>query len=205
MEILYYSPVVERMKETICQQTGRTSPFASHFYEVKRELRLRRRLFLGSDVLLKDLVKVNGVIDDNSVEELSHYLAAMSIRFCGIPNFDKSRIFARFYAMSIHAFCEGASGDGCIDDILFSAECLALSRDSFLEYMKMLLPGNLIGELFDLVERYADFLSSPMFPEAVLGAICILLGVIEEPYDIPKQSVNISKEAIERARSRAKK
>lgn len=205
MKILDYSPAVEQMKEKIRQHTRRTSPFASQFYEMKRELRTRRKLFLGSDVPLADLVKVNGVIDDKLVTELSHYLTEQSLHFCAVQDYDRSRVFERFYSMSIYAFCEGVHGDGCLDDIIFSAECLARSKDSFVEYMKTMLPQELVGEMFAFTDLYADFLGSALFPEIVLGAVCVVLGVIKEPCFIPKQTITMSKEAIARARSRAKK
>ena len=83
--------------------------------------------------------------------------------------------------MAICAIAGGNVGQESIDDIIRLAECFVHSRRVFVIVMKKLLSQDMIGELFSLVESCDDQTFSPDFEDAVLAAVSVLLGVLEDP------------------------
>lgn len=195
-----HSDVVNQMIETLRQQSGRTAPFSSHYLEVKRELRMRRKLFLGSHVPLAELFFSSDTIEEKAVYDFSKYVADKSLLFWVDEDPDAEDFFFRFYQLTIYALCGSRGADSCVDDIILAAESLSLSMEAFIDYMKAFLPRDLLGELFDFTDTYKDNFSSARFVDSILGAVCILMGVIPEP--VAFKSAEVSKEVISRVRSK---
>lgn len=195
MEMHQPSELAAKIAKQARRNCGRTSPFSSDFQEVKNELRTRRKYFLGSYISLKFLVYENVDVDENAVVELSRYLAANTVRFWKEAEPEAEEFCFRFYQLSIYSLCNIAIND-TVDDIISMAELLCASREYFISFLKLTLPANLIGEMFDFLESFDDSMCSAYFAEAVLGAVCVLLGVLADP-ETPEDA-NFSKEGMKR-------
>lgn len=164
--------------------------FSGDLKAVQRELRSRRKIFLGSNLSLCSLVYTNGRFDEEAVEELSRYLSARTIRFGKFDYHEAETFFFRFYVLAITAITHERVRAECVDDILQFAKCLGESKQTFLFAMEGMLPDYMIGELHEFIDTCADEFYRPYLEDGVLGAICVLLGVIPDPLS-PERSGDI--------------
>ena len=181
MGLLYHPEVVPQTVEKARCLSGRKSPFATKVSDVKAELRVRRKLFLGSDVLLADLFCAEDIPDEKAIVELSRYLSSRTVLFLKEPEADEEEFYFRFYQLSLYALLRKGLVGSCVDDILYLADILASSYSLWLQASKVLLPEDMVGEMFDFIETYNYFCDAYRFTDAVLIGLCVLLGVLEDP------------------------
>ena len=159
----------------------RTSTFSDKLSAVQQELRQRRKQFLGTYLPVREFVLSGSDLDEEIVEALSDYLARQTISFWNNQTEDAESFCFRFYRLAFYALASGKVSRECVDDILRLAECLVRSREVFIIAMKEMLPSDMIGELYDFTESYNDEFYTVTLEEAVLGGICVLLGVLSSP------------------------
>lgn len=155
--------------------------FEGNLFMVDRELRSRRKRFLGSHLSLRSLVYVNGCFEENLVDELSRYLSKRTTYFWYFTHPDSETFCFRFYMLAITAITHERVRAECVDDILQFAHCLTGSKQTFAAAMKEMLPTTMDNELYDFIGAYPDDFYNSTFEDAVLGAVCVLLGVISDP------------------------
>ena len=159
----------------------REHPFSDSLSDVRKELRQRRKRFLGSYVPVCNMVKKDGIVDETLVHSLCELLAERTVYFWDNKPEEAQIFCVRFYKLAIYSLlCEKLSTE-CIDDIIQLAECLVRSRKIFKIALKDMLPSNLIGELFDFTESYDESFFTSTFEDAVLGSIAVFLGVLSDP------------------------
>ena len=167
------------------QKIREQNHFQGNLADVQQELRERRKSFLGSHLSLRMLVRSEGTINEPVAYELSSYLAHHTIPFWK-ANHDKAEEFClRFYRIVIYCITYDNVAQECADDIIQLADCLVRSKDIFQYVAKQMLPPDMVGELFDFIESYDEEFYNASFVDAVLGAVCVLLGVLPEPQQTP--------------------
>lgn len=166
----------------------RQSPFSNDLSAIRRELRQRRKHFLGSYISLEAIVDSNLSTKEEIITELSHYLASRTLFFWTQDGATEDFCF-RFYEIALYALSSGKVGDESVDDIIQLAECLVRSRRVFIDVVKKLLPADMIANLFFFTESYKDEFYTVLFEDAVLGAISVFLGIIEDPAAAPENYI----------------
>lgn len=168
-----HNPLLKHLREN--------NRFDGDLDAVQKELRERRQEFLGSHLLLSTLVYENNVFSKEAVDELSDYLANRTARLWALKHPDAEEFCFRFYVLAITFITYPLLARACVDNIIQLASCLVRSRTVFMVAAKGMIPEDMWGELYDFVEAYDDNFYGPSFEDAVLGAVCVLLGVIEDP------------------------
>lgn len=158
---------------------NRKEPFSDNFMTVQRELRERRKLFLGSHISLRDIIWTDYMVDDLKVQALSQYLSKRTLHYWNVKGPKMEKFALHFYELSIHALCDGKVVGESIDDILQLAECLVQSKSVYIDAMKHMLCDNMISTLFEFTDSF-DTVPS-YFESAVLASICVCLGVLTDP------------------------
>ncbi len=160
----------------------REQPFSDSLSDIRKELRQRRKRFLGSHVSVCEMVKRDGIIDESLIQSLCEFLTERTVPFWDNKHKDAKTFCFRFYELSVYSLLYGNLSVECIDDIIQLAECLVRSRKVFKIALKEMLPSNMIGELFDFTESYNDIFFTSSFEDAVLGSISVFLGVLSDPF-----------------------
>lgn len=181
MSYKYNEEVVSNLINKAQEQNGRKTTFSKELSAVQQELRERRKSLLGSYISARTLVRMRPLSAKDNIEELSRYLATRTIPFWNIFSDNAETFSFRFYRLALSAITSGRVGHESIDDILQLADCLVRNRRAFIIAMKELLPADMIGELYDFAESYGEVLYSVSFENAVLGGLCVFLGVLEDP------------------------
>lgn len=148
---------------------------------VRTQIRERRKRFLGSNISLLDIVAPKYVINDKTIEKLSKYLAVRAGHFWKPNNVEAEKFCEQFFLLAIYAIAGGEVGNESVDDIIQLAECLVRDIDVFTTVMKNLLPTDMIGMLFEFTEICDGEALTVHFEDAVLGAVSVFLGVLEDP------------------------
>ncbi len=161
----------------------RTKSFSGKLSDIQKELRERRKSFLGSYVSIRALVKEDSKVSDDSIQSLSQYLAKRTVALWNNAPYDAEMFSFRYYRIAINCLTYEIVEDECVDDIIQLAGCLVRSRKIFTMVGEKMLPYNMIGELFDFAESYDDVYFQIAFEDAVLGAISVLLGVLVDPIE----------------------
>lgn len=159
------------------------SPFSDKLFDIENELRNRRKHFLGSYVSLTDLVcGSSGDLNEESFHLLVRYLTERTVFLWNKPS-DTARKFCRhFYELSIIGIADIYMEDQCVDDIIRLATLLTHdSADIFEIVMEELLEQEYHPLLHSFLEDYEEEFYTASFEDAVLGAVCILLGVLSDP------------------------
>ena len=173
--------LVAKAINKINNKTKRTSPFSDNLSSVQQELRQRRKQFLGSCVPAREFMLSASGFDEEMAEAVSSYLASRTIFFWNNQLEEAEEFCFRFYRLSLYALASGNIVGECIDDILRLAECLVRSRRVFMIALKEMVPTEMHGELYDFAEFYSAEYYEPTFEDAVLGGICVFLGVLTDP------------------------
>ena len=172
------TPSIVSLARVVCKSA---TPIYKTPVELSSELRERRKRLLGSYISLQNLVCANGSIIESTARELRDYLAEKTILFWKDNHPDKNTFCQQFYELAIYAIAGGNVGQESVDDIIRLAECLVHSRQVFVIVMKKLLLQDMIGNMFGFVDSCDDQTFSPDFEDAVLAAVSVLLGVLQDP------------------------
>lgn len=155
--------------------------------DIQFELRKRRMALLGSSVSLPSIIQQDGVSDDEAIVIFSDYLADLTAHFWGKHNVVYGRFCRQFYILAIRAIINPELSTQCLDDLIHLASLLTHEPSSvFISVMKDLLPEDWHGLLF----RFTDSMNTnelrnnltASFEDAVLAAISVCLGVLEDPF-----------------------
>ena len=176
------------LEEVLAIVRRESHPFSNNLDDIKRELRYRRQGLIGSHISLLKMTGKDGTTNTALIDELSHYLAARTIPFLSNDTLEDEEFCFRFYRLGIGGLVHSQLGHECLDDIIQLAECLVRSRQVFSILGKEILPPDMIGELFDFIDSYDESRYSMCFDNAVLGAICVFLGVLEDPLATKKNT-----------------
>lgn len=168
----------------LVNHTRMSKPKAKNLMDLRKDMRQQRKGFLGSYISLRKYIKEKSAVEENPVETLCDYLTKRTKCFWENTNPNVEEFIYRFYNLTICCLLKGDLSYECIDDIIQLAECLIRSRTVFVIAAKEMLPSDMIGELFDFTEQYDDSYFSVTFEDAVLGAVSVLLGALEDPYSI---------------------
>ena len=172
------------------QEVREHNRFDGGLKEVQRELRNRRKNFLGSHLSLRSLVYTDGQFNSQAVEELSRYMSIRVAHFWRFSHPDIEDFCFRFFVLTITAITYKRIANECVDDILQFANCLVNSRLAFTFVMEKPLPGEMMSDVHEFVNAYPEDFYKPSFVDAVLGAVCVLLGVIADPVPTERSSEN---------------
>lgn len=151
---------------------------------IRDRLRDERKNIIGSYVPLTTYLQINGTINHSLVEDLSHYLSAKAVALWPDRPAKASEFCGLFFSIALCAIAGGGVGEDSADDIILFSECLVRSRDVFVRVAKNLLPPEIISDLFALTEHYAPEYFSSNFEDAVLGAVSVFLGSLEDPISV---------------------
>lgn len=168
----------------------------SDLQDVKAELRKRRMAFLGSSVPLSSIVCHGGAVDDEDIAVLGNYLADLTVHFWGKRSPACEQFCHQFYILTIKAAVNPSLQTPYLDDLIQLAELLTYEPKSiFISVMKDLLPEDWHGLLFrftDSIEsKELRFHLTASFEDAVLGAVAVCLGVLEEPLFDEEENISI--------------
>lgn len=182
MEMRPGDDLISQMMQRVRRQTRRNSAFSDSLSDVQKELRTRRKFFLGSHVSLRMLVCAgdNNGIDESAVDALSNYLAGRSAYFWKPQNANAETFLFRFYRLAITAIGGGNVGQESIDDLLQLATALVRSRRVFMIAMEDMLPAGMKEELVDFVENTDELYFGYGAEDAILGGLCVFLGVLPD-------------------------
>ena len=159
----------------------KTSPFSNNLSDIRQELRQRRKSFLSSYCSLKEIVTINGEISDELIEQFSRYLAKRaSLLWINKPP-EAEGFCYRFFVLAINALAFDQVSEECIDDIIQLAECLVRSKETFVMVGKQLLSPDWEQELYNFTDEYVRDFYVPHFSDAVLGAVSVYTGALEDP------------------------
>lgn len=161
--------------------TRKNNFVANDLSSIQKELREKRKTFLGSHISLRNLVISNFAINDDNVDELCTYLAKRSVHFWDNKSDETEQFCYHFYNIVIRGIASGKVGGESIDDIIQLADCLIKSKQVFVIVAKDILPKEMIGELFDFIDNSPKNYFCASFVDAVLGAISVLLGILKDP------------------------
>lgn len=168
--------------------TKRNAPFSDKIQDVETELRLRRRQFLGSYLPVRQLVFSCAESEDAAIEALCAYLTSRTMPFWSSTGQTAAEYCYAFYKLVICALTGGRVRDECVDDILRLSEVLTENPAVFTIAVKNMLMPDTVGELFNFVDNQEyQSLDITQFPHAVLGGICVLLGVLPDPCRSPAE------------------
>ena len=157
------------------------APFSDNLGEIRKELRQRRKSFLSSYCSLKEIVTLNDEVSDELIEQFSRYLAQRaSLLWINKPP-EAEGFCYRFFMLAIYSLAFDQVSEECVDDIIQLAECLVRSKDTFIVVCKKLLPSDMIEELHNFTEEYSRAFYVPYFSDAVLGAVAVYTGALEDP------------------------
>lgn len=157
-------------------RAGRDSQvFSDRLLDVQREIRARRKAFLGTSVRLGRLVYSDGVLDHAAISVLADFLSTRTMVFWDKPREEGLWICHQFYEL-----CLMAKSWVEMDDVILLANTAAMENtEIFMDVMTRLIPKNHFDFLASFVE---DCLPLPIsFEEAVLAAISVFTGVLKDP------------------------
>lgn len=162
-------------------------PIAANLMDLRKSLRMKRKSFLGSYISLKEYIQNGEATGTLSVESLQSFLTKRTKHFWNSGKTDAGEFINKFYTLAIGCLLKGDLSYECVDDIIQLAECVVRSRTVFTIAAKEMLPKEMLGELFDFTEEYDDSYFTAEFEDAVLGAVSVLLGVLEDPFTEKEQ------------------
>ncbi len=169
-------------EQNICSYFKHTkNPFSDNLSDIRKELRQRRKSFLGSYISVNSFFRQNETNKEDMVHSLSLFLAKRTLALWDGSPSDAENFSYRFYMLAIKCLMYDELAYESVDDIIQLAECLVRSRKIFVIATKKMLPSDMIGELFDFTESYYDNYYTSNFEDAVLGAISVLLGALTDP------------------------
>ena len=171
---------LNQLMEYARRKIGRSNSYDS-LSILRDELRQRRKRMLGSYISLERMLCRGRKLQESAAAELCNYLAERTVLFWNKQDPEDFRFSQRFYNLAVYALTSGEVGNESIDDVIQLAECLVRSRDTFITVMKSLLPGDMIGELFDFTDSYDDTFYTANFEDAVMGAVSVFLGTLRDP------------------------
>ena len=149
--------------------------FSDRLLDIQREIRARRKAFLGSSVTLGKIVYADGALDYAAVSDLADYLTTRTVAFWDKPQKEGLWICRQFYelCLSAHSCVE-------LDDVILLANAAAMEKpEIFTDVMTKLVPKSHLVVLSYFVDSCLPLPVS--FEEAVLGAISVFLGVLKDP------------------------
>ena len=162
-----------------------TNTFTNNLQDIQAELKQRRMAFLGSSVPLLSIVGTNDDADEDAIVDLSNYLAELTDYFWETDLAESERFCRQFYVLGIKAIANPTLQSQCMDDLISLAELLTREpKDVYIATMKDLLPEDWHGLLFYFTDSIRNDGLTPVthaFEDAVLGAISVCLGVMEDP------------------------
>ena len=158
-------------------QVDRRTPAARSPHILERELRSRRKSYLGSHISLRSLLAADGVVDDVSVDVLANHLTQLTLQFWRYKD-EAAEVFCyRFYRLSIFVLmCDEIRE--CVDDIIQICGALVRSKEVFRIAVKDLVQPERYPELFRFLEDSEEAFLSPHFEDSVLYAIASFLGAL---------------------------
>lgn len=159
----------------------RHKPSFNELADVRKELRQRRKTFLGSYRSLKEIVSISGKVNEEYIKQFCNFLSYRTSLLWSDKIFDAETFCHRFFTLSVHALAFNDLADECIDDVIQLAECFVRSKSVFVTVMEQLLAPEMISELHDFVNEYDEEIFTPYFEDAVLGAVAIYTGTLKEP------------------------
>ena len=172
--------VITQLRNSVCRQNRRPFSF-DNIASIRNELRQRRKHLIGSFVSLEELLTANNKVNEIEAEALTAYLASRTAYLWNRTDEFGQQFCSKFYSLAIYALCSGKVGDESIDDVIQLAECLVRSRETFVTVMSSLLPEDMIATMFDLTDSFDSSYFNPTFEDAVLGAVSVFLGVLNDP------------------------
>ncbi len=175
-----YLPI-ERLIVQARTSNRRTTTHIHSLQELRAELRNRRKAVIGSYIPLSPLLQKEGQLDETAANTLSEYLAQKTGMFWSGANQPSPEFFFRFYNLSVYMVASGNLGNESADDIIQLAECLVRSKEVFITVAKDLFPDDMLSELFEFADQCSDKHLTPVFEDAVLGAISVFLGSLKDP------------------------
>ncbi len=189
---MYHSPnesstkepnLLAELKRKARVHRHRSTAFSSDLTDIQNEIRKRRMFFLGSSVPLTSIVWKGGTLSMEAVHTLSEYLSIRTTDLWNRP-YDKELRFCRqFYEMCFVAIANKFIKSQCLDDVIRMASCLCHEgKTTFKIAMTDILPASYTDMLSAFVEAINGERLPATFEDAVLGAVCILLGVLEDPF-----------------------
>lgn len=156
---------------------GRRTPVAGSPHMLERELRHRRKLYLGSHVPLFGLLEKDDVVYDEDIETLSHYLAEQTLLFWMHKDEEARKFCYHFYHLSLFALLSGAIQE-CADDIIQLSESLVRSKTAVRIVLEDLLPPNLFSELYHFLYETNEDYFTVHFSDSVFYAVAAFLGAL---------------------------
>lgn len=180
----YQEPTLESLKRKARAYRQNQHPFSNKLSVVQRELRKRRKAFLGSSVPLTSIVWAEGEIDLNAISILTDYLSTRTVALWDRPYDEPLEFCRQFYEMAIIAVAVPSLRGQCLDDIIHLASFLSHEGKLAFRYaMTDLLPQSFYAKLFSFLDRVEGDCCIATFEDAVLGAVAVFLGVLEDPID----------------------
>jgi len=159
----------------------KTSPFSDSLGDIRKELRQRRKSFLSSFCSLKEIISIDDEVSNELIEQFSRYLAERAALLWINKPPEAEGFCYRFFVLAIHALAFDQVSGECIDDIIQLAECLVRSKETFIMVGKQLLSSDWEEELYNFTDEYSRAFYVPYFSDAVLGAISVYTGALEDP------------------------
>lgn len=172
--------VITQLRNSVCRQNRRPFSF-DNIASIRNELRQRRKHLIGSFVSLEELLAANNKVNEIEAAALIAYLASRTAHLWNRTDELGQQFCSKFYSLAIYALCSGKVGNESIDDVIQLAECLVRSRETFVTVMSSLLPKDMIAMMFDLTDSFDSSYFNPTFEDAVLGAVSVFLGVLNDP------------------------
>ena len=149
--------------------------------DVMNGLRKKRKEYLGSDLSLTMFVHENGEPLENVVRDLSTHLGKLTDHFL-VNDYHRpsmEELCYGFFYFSLQLYAYNKVGCDSFDDLIRLAELFLSEIDVFTIVLETNLSEDIVDEWrkFIAINDYVPF----GFPEAVTGAVAVLLGVLKAP------------------------
>ena len=179
----------ERLLHTMIAQARTQQTYTTYFsdslQDIQTELRKRRMSFLGSSLSLASLICKDGEIDEEAETALVVYLTERTLASWDKPFIEGGAFCRLFYSLGIRAVTNPGLSNECLDDLIRLATLLTHEpKEVYLAVMKDLLPEDWHGMLVHFADSFDNEAIRPLnasFEDAVLGAVAVFLGVLEDP------------------------
>ncbi len=147
---------------------------------LEKELRRRRKHYLGSYISLRNILEDSGGVNNEVVDALSQHLAKQTLLYWCYNDNDAESFCYHFYRLTMFALLSGEVRE-CVDDIIQICSAMVRSKEVFQIVEQDMLPPEMFSELFSFLEDSCDEYFTMHFEDAVLFTIASFLGVLANP------------------------
>lgn len=150
-----------------------------HPIDVERAIRKKRKEYLGSDLSIEMFVRDRDGPNEEAIRELGKYLATRTAAFLKEEGWEE--ICETFFHYSLYMMASGQIGEECIDDLIQLGDCYEKHPETFAIVGEAYLEDEMLQELQEWVTE--NEWAPPNFGTAVLGAVAVLMGVLDDPLE----------------------